>query len=155
MALGCRHLSLLVSAPGAGLLHPFVGEEFDPDGVCHVLRGEITGDAVFAQRARRAYEFTGGTPQHARESGEFGTARRGDAALPGDDQIGCGVRQPVRGSQAVRDVLGPHSESCPQSSGGQGVEGRGGLLGLRLVHAHKVWVGDGGDYGLFGHNYRL
>ncbi|GGX42204.1 hypothetical protein GCM10010515_06500 [Streptomyces fructofermentans] len=63
------------------------------------------------------------------------------------------MRQPVRGPHPVRDVFGGHAEAGAQFPGGQGVEGRGGLLGRRLVHAATVWALGCDDYGLFGQEH--
>ena len=90
------------------------------------------------------------TPARAVSSGLLGAVvPRSHAVI----EIGGRVRQAVGGAQSVGDVFGPHAERRPQPAGGEGVEGRGGLFGLRSVHAHKVWAPGRADYGLFGHNH--
>ena len=118
------------------LLHPYVGEEFEPDGVGDVLGAEPARGAMLAQGAGAADEFTGRTPQHTCESGEFMPAWGHDVALPGDHMVGRDVRQPVRDPHPVRDVFGAHPESRTEPAGGVRVEGRWGRWGRNRESAH-------------------
>lgn len=129
----------LGAAPLPALLHPYVDEEFEPDGPGDVLGPEAARGAMLAQGAGVADEFAGRTPQHTCESGEFMLAGGHDAAFPGDHVVGRDVRQSVRDPHPVRDMFGAHPEGGTESAGGVGVEGRGrrrGRWGRNCRSAH-------------------
>lgn len=80
-----------VAGPLTGLLHRRIRVEGETGGARDVLGRDTARDAVFEQGAGVTHEFTGLTPQRARQSGEFRRVRHMGTALPRDHMLGTDV----------------------------------------------------------------